>query len=70
MALALLTVAELAVVMRRSPSWVNRMVAKGGFPFEAIETLGVRQFRRVDVEAFLGIEITEDDIRRPLELAS
>lgn len=51
----LLSVAELAVVLRRDTSTVQKMIRDGRLPFEVIETMGCRQVRRTDVEDFLHL---------------
>ena len=57
----LIDVAELAQVIGRSKWTVNRMVDAGTLPFQPVEGMAVRHFRRTDVEAWLG---------QPLEQAS
>ena len=51
----LLTVTELAAVLGRSRWTVNRWINEGRLPIEVIDTLGVRQVRRTDVEEFLHL---------------
>lgn len=50
----LVSVAELAVILGKSKWTVNRMVTENRLPFQPVEGLGTRSFRRVDVEAFVG----------------
>lgn len=51
----LLTVAELAGVLRRDVSTVHKMIRDGRLPFDVIDSMGVRQVRRADVEEFLRV---------------
>lgn len=51
----LLTVSELADVLGKSRWTVNRWIKDGRLPFEVIDTLGVRQVRRTDVEDYLHL---------------
>ena len=51
----LLTLSELADILGKSRWTVSRWIAGGTLPFEVIDTLGVRQVRRTDVEAFLHL---------------
>lgn len=67
----LLNVAELAALLRRDVSTVHEMIRRGDLAAVGIEPvagLRSRQFRRADVEAFLGASITAADL--DLEQAS
>lgn len=57
MAPYLLTIKELAGVLRKDTSTVHRMIREGRLPFEVIESMGVRQVRRVDVEEYVRCPI-------------
>lgn len=66
MARYLLSVAELGRITRKSQQTVRRMIAAGELPFSPVEGVPTLQFRRVDVEAWLGCQLDERD----LEVAS
>jgi excisionase family DNA binding protein len=51
----LLSVSELAKVLNRDASTLHKLIREGRLPFEVIDTMGVRQVRRTDVEAFLRL---------------
>jgi excisionase family DNA binding protein len=64
----LLTVADVAEVLGASKWTVNRMVNEGRLPFQPVEGMGVRHFRRADIETYVGQPIVLDD--EQLEVAS
>jgi excisionase family DNA binding protein len=55
MARYLLSVSELAPILGRDVSSVHRLIRDGKLPFEVIDSMGVRQVRRSDVEEFLHL---------------
>lgn len=65
----LLTIAELAVLLRREPQTVHRMIRDGQLPIDVVVLGGTRHVRRTDAEAFLGAEITLEDLN-PQAVAS
>lgn len=58
----LVSVGELAVILGKSKWTVNRMVTEGRLPFQPVEGLGTRAFRRVDVESYVGQAIDLEQV--------
>lgn len=56
MARYLLTLPEVSRLMGHHKNWAGRLVAKGQFPLEVIEDMGLKQVRRADLESFLHLE--------------
>ena len=62
---ALLTNAEAAAVLRRAPQTLRKWASVGG-PIDPVRVNGKGgplTWRRSDIEALIGCEITEDDLR-------
>lgn len=59
----LLTVAEVARILRRRPTSVHRIIRSGRLGVEVVDFAGTRHVRRADLEAFLGAPITAADLQ-------
>ena len=58
----LVDVNELAAILGVSKWTVNKMVHDRRFPFEPVAGMGVRHFRRTDIEAYVGQPIDLGDL--------